>query len=53
MANESTGGDTGVEVPKAKRVVPGRREGELAVGGDDDVRYKVVMAVEDAFGVPV
>jgi hypothetical protein len=34
-------------------MVPGRREGELAVRGDDDVRNKMIMAVKDAFGVAI
>ena len=34
-------------------MVPGRREGELAIGGYDNVRDKVIMATEDAFGVAI
>jgi hypothetical protein len=34
-------------------MVPGGREGELAVRGDDDVRDKVIVATKDAFGVAV
>jgi hypothetical protein len=34
-------------------MVPGRREGELAVGGNDDVRDKMIMATKDAFGVAI
>jgi hypothetical protein len=53
VANKSAGGGARVEVPKAKCVVPGGREGELAVRGDDDVRYKMIMATEDTFWIPV
>jgi len=31
VADEGAGGQAGVEVPKAESVVPGRREGKLAV----------------------
>lgn len=51
MAHEAAGGCASVEVPQAEGVVPGRGEGELAVGRDDDVRDKVVVAVEDSFRV--
>lgn len=53
MANKSTGGEAGVEVPKTECVVPGGRQGELAVRGDDDIRDKMIMTTEDAFGVAV
>ena len=53
VADEAAGGRAGVEVPEAESVVPGRRERELAVGGDDDVRDEVVVAVEDALRVAV
>jgi hypothetical protein len=53
VANESAGGLAGVEVPEAESVIPGSREGELAVGRDNDIRDEVVVAVEDALGVPI
>lgn len=53
VADEATGRVTGVEVPQAERVVPGRGESELAVGGDDDVRDEMVVAVEDALRVAI
>jgi hypothetical protein len=53
MANESACGLTSVEVPKAECMVPGGREGELAVRGDDDVRDKMIVATEDAFWVAI
>jgi hypothetical protein len=34
-------------------MVPGRREGELAIRGDDDVRDKMIMAPKDSFGVAI
>jgi hypothetical protein len=34
-------------------MVPGRREGELAIRGYDNVRDKMVMATKDAFGVAI
>ena len=34
-------------------VVPRRRKGELAVGGNNNIRHEVVVAVEDALRVPV
>ena len=53
VTDEATGGEAGVKIPKTEGVVPGRGENELAVGGDDDVRHEVVVAVEDALGVSV
>ena len=53
VSNEAAGGKAGVQVPKAEGVVPGRGECKLAIGGDDDVRHEVVVAVENALGVTV
>ena len=53
VADETAGGKTGVEVPKAEGVVPRRRESELAVRGNNDVRDEMVVAVENALGVTV
>lgn len=53
VADKLTGSDTGVQVPETEGVVPGGGEGELAVGGDDDVGNEVVVAVENALGVAV
>ena len=53
VADEAAGRVASVEVPQAERVVPRGGERELAVGGDDDVRDEVVVAVEDALGVTV
>jgi hypothetical protein len=50
VADEATGGEAGVEVPETKGLVPGGGEGELSVGGDNDVRDEVVVAVENSLG---
>jgi hypothetical protein len=34
-------------------MVPGRREGELAIRGYDNVRDEMIMATKDAFGVAI
>ena len=53
VADETTCGETSVEVPETEGVVPRGGKRELAVGGDDDVRDEVVVSVEDALGVTV
>ena len=53
VADESAGGETGVEVPEAEGVVPRRGKSELAVGGDDNVGYEVVVSVKDTLGVTI
>jgi hypothetical protein len=50
VADELAGGKAGVEVPETEGLVPRRREGELAVRRDHDVRDEVVVAVEDLLG---
>lgn len=50
VAHKLAGGQARVEVPKSEGLVPRGREGELAVGGDDNVRDKVVVAVQDLLG---
>lgn len=50
VANKLAGGEAGVEVPETQGLVPRRREGELAVRRDHDVRHKVVVAVENLLG---
>ena len=37
VADKSTGGETGVQVPETEGVIPGRREGELAIRRNDHV----------------
>ena len=41
------------QVPEPQRAVPGARERELAVGGDDDVLHKVRVAAQRAARVAV
>ena len=53
VADETAGGETGVEVPETEGVVPGRGQGELAVRGNNDVGDEVVVAVKDALWVAV
>ena len=53
VADESASGLASVEVPKAESVIPRSREGELAIGRDNDIRDEVVVAVEDSLGVAV
>lgn len=53
VANESLGGETGVQVPESEGVVPRRGESELSVGGDDNVGDEVVVSLEDLLGVTV
>ena len=53
VTNEATGGLAGVQVPKAEGVVPRRGESELAIRGDDNVRHKVVVTVENTLGVAI
>lgn len=50
VANELLGGHAGVEVPESEGLVPRRGQGELAVRRDNDVRDKVVVAVQDLLG---
>ena len=45
MADEATGGFAGVEIPETEGLVPGSGEGVLAIGRDDDVLDKVVVAL--------
>lgn len=53
VADEAAGGGAGVQVPQTQGLVPRGRESKLAVGRDDNVGNKVVVAVEDALGVAV
>lgn len=53
VADESSSGGSGVEVPESKGLVPGRAQGELTVGGDDDIRDEVGVTLEDLLWVTV
>lgn len=51
VAYKATGGRSGVKVPEAKRMVPGRRKSELTVRGDHDVGNKVIMSSKHPLGI--
>ena len=53
MSDEATGGLAGVDLPKAEGAVPGTGEGELSVGGDDDVGNEVRVAAKGTTSVAV
>merc|ERR1719201_1800097 len=53
VSDEAAGGQASVEVPQAEGAVPGAGEGELAIGGDDDILHEVAVAAEGLLGVPV
>ena len=44
------GGLPGAEVPQPQVLVPGAGEGEVSVGGEDDVGHEVGVAVEPLLG---
>ena len=50
VTDESTSRQSGVEIPKSKSLVPRGGEGELTVGGDDDVGDESVVSGEDSLG---
>ena len=53
MANEAASCHTSAQLPQTQRLVPGRREGVGAIGGDNAVGNDVAVAVEGALGVAV
>jgi hypothetical protein len=53
VTDKLAGGCTGVKIPQAQSVIPRRRQSELSVRRDHNIGNKVVMAVEDSFGVSV
>ena len=53
VADESTGGKTGVQVPETEGVIPGRREGELTIRRNDNIGNEVVVDMENSLGVAV
>lgn len=53
MADESTRCLPGVKVPKTKSVIPRCGEGELAIGGDDNIGDKMVVTVQNTFWIAV
>ena len=46
VANKALGGGAGGKVPETKGAIPAAADGELAVGGDDDVLHEVGVPVE-------
>ena len=50
VANEATGGQTGVEVPKTEGLVPGSGQSELTIGGDDNILDGRVVSVKGLLG---
>ena len=50
VSDKLPGGETSVEVPQPQGLVPRGGKGELTVRRDDNVRNKVVVAVEDLLG---
>jgi len=50
VADEATGGGTGVEVPETEGLVPRGGQSELAVGGDDNILDSRVVSVERLAG---
>jgi len=53
VTNKATGGLAGVQVPETKSVVPRGGERELAIRRDDNVRYEVVVTVQNTLGVTI
>lgn len=53
VADEATGGGTGVEVVQSEGLVPRRGQSELAVGGKSNVGDEVRVTSEDLLGVSV
>jgi len=50
VADEAAGGQTGVEVPETEGLVPRGGQGELTVGGDNNILDSRVVAVEGLAG---
>ena len=50
MPDEFPGRQTSVEIPEPQCLVPRGGKGELAVRGNDNVRHKVVVAVQYLLG---
>lgn len=51
VTNETPARFASIEVPQSESLVPRRREGELTIGGDGQVSYKVIVASELLAGV--
>ena len=53
VSHEATGGASGINLPKTKGAIPRSREGELTIGGNDNIGNKVRVTAEGALGVAV
>jgi hypothetical protein len=53
VSYETTGGASRVDLPKTEGTVPRSREGELSIGGDDNVGDKVRVSPQGTLGVTV
>jgi len=53
VADETTGGASGVDLPETEGSVPGSREGELSITGDDNVADEVAVSTEGTLGISV
>lgn len=53
VSNETTGGLSGVDLPKTEGSVPGSRKTELSIGGDDNVGNEVVVSAKSTTSVSV
>jgi len=53
VSYETTSGASRVDLPETKGAVPRSGEGELSIGGDDNVGDEVVVSTEGAVGVSV
>lgn len=50
VTDKLSGGQTRVQVPKTKSLVPRGRQSELSIGRNGNVGYKVVVTVQDLLG---
>lgn len=45
VTKKTTSGQPSVKIPQAKCVIPGRRQGELTIGRNDNIGNKMVVPV--------
>jgi len=48
MTDETPRGVSGIKIPKTERVIPRRRQSELAVGGYDNVGNEMVVSMKNS-----
>jgi len=53
VSNETTGGFSTVDLPKAESSIPRSREGELTIGGDDNITDEVGVSPQSTLGISV